>query len=143
VHNGIIENYQEIRDKLIKAGYVFVSQTDTEVIPHLLDFYLESAGSFLEAFKKALNDLSGAYAIGAMYAQQPDKLFVARLSSPLVIGVGQKENLIASDATAIMDHTKKVIYLNDYEIAEVSATDVRIHDIQKAVAVQRAAEELD
>lgn len=189
VHNGIIENYQNIREKLIKEGYEFVSQTDTEVIPHLIDFYMRngtsqgiqasgaqgvseerkgavpistasahhstqhsdlSAGAgkagavnFLEAFTAALKDLTGAYAIGAVYAKQPDTIYVARLSSPLVIGIGESENFLASDATAIMDHTKKVMYLNDYEVAEITASDVRIHDIQKAVAVQRAAEELD
>jgi glucosamine--fructose-6-phosphate aminotransferase (isomerizing) len=143
VHNGIIENYQEIRAKLKKAGYKFVSETDTETIPHLIDFYLKSEKSFLKAFEAAIKDLNGAYAIGAVFAEEPDKIYVARLSSPLVIGVGEGERFLASDPTAIMDRTKKVIYLDDYEIAEISADDIKIHNIQKAVAVQRAAEELD
>ncbi len=143
VHNGIIENYQKIRERLIKAGYVFISETDTEVIPHLIDFHLRSKKTFLDAFKAALEDLSGAYAIGVVYAKEPTKIYVARLSSPLVIGVGNGENFLASDATAIMEHTKKVIYLNDYEVAEISADNVKIHDIKKAVEIQRAAEELD
>ncbi len=143
VHNGIIENYQAIRAKLQKAGYKFVSQTDTEVIPHLIDFYLKSNQSFLKAFEAAIKDLTGAYAIGAVYANEPAKIYVARLSSPLVIGVGDGEHFLASDATAIMDHTKKVIYLNDYEIAEISAEAVAIHDIQKAIAVKREHEDLD
>lgn len=143
VHNGIIENYQAIRTKLTKAGYAFVSETDTEVIPHLIDFYLRTEKTFLKAFEATLKDLTGAYAIGAVYAHDPKTIYVARLSSPLVIGIGEGENFLASDATAIMDHTKKVVYLNDYEVAEITADDVKIHDIQKAVAVQRAAEELD
>lgn len=143
VHNGIIENYQEIREKLTKTGYTFVSQTDTEVIPHLIDFYLKTEKTFLKAFEAALKDLTGAYAIGAVYVKEPGTIYVARLSSPLVIGIGESENFLASDATAIMDHTKKVMYLDDYEVAEITADDVKIHDIQKAVAVQRAAEELD
>jgi glucosamine--fructose-6-phosphate aminotransferase (isomerizing) len=143
VHNGIIENYQELRSKLQKAGYTFVSQTDTEVIPHLIDFYLRTEKTFLKAFTAALKDLTGAYAIGAVYTHEPGTIYVAKLSSPLVIGIGNSENFLASDPTAIMDHTKKVMYLNDYEVAEITANDVKIHDIQKAVAVQRAAEELD
>ncbi len=143
VHNGIIENYQDIRTRLAKAGYKFVSQTDTEVIPHLIDHYLKTEGSFLKAFTATLKDLTGAYAIAAIHAQNPDTIYVARLSSPLVIGIGNGENFLASDPAAIMDHTKKVIYLNDYEVAEISASGVKIHDIKKAVEVKRAAEELD
>jgi glutamine---fructose-6-phosphate transaminase (isomerizing) len=143
VHNGIIENYQELRDKLIKRGYEFISETDTEVIPHLIDYYSKQHKTFLKAFEAAIKDLTGAYAIAALSTDNPDTIYVARLSSPLVIGVGKKEHFLASDATAIMDHTKKVIYLNDYEIAEIAANKVKLHDIQKAVAVHRAAEELD
>lgn len=160
VHNGIIENYQQLRSKLQEEGYIFVSETDTEVIPHLIDFYLrqgahhtggvpastrkqDGTARFLEAFEAAVKSLNGAYAIAAVYSKDPNTIYVARLSSPLVIGVGDGEHFLASDATAIMDHTKKVIYLNDYEVAEISAKDVKIHDIQKAVAVKRAAEELE
>ncbi|HTE22499.1 MAG TPA: glutamine--fructose-6-phosphate transaminase (isomerizing) [Candidatus Limnocylindria bacterium] len=143
VHNGIVENYQEIRDDLQAKGYKFVTDTDTEVIPHLIDFYLKTNESFLAAFTAAVKDLSGAYAIAALHKDDPDTVYVARLSSPLVIGIGKGENFLASDATAIMDHTKKVIYLDDYEIAEITADDVRIHDIKKSISVQRDAEELD
>jgi len=143
VHNGIIENYQQLRTKLQSQGYKFVSQTDTEVIPHLIDSYLKTEKTFLKAFEAAIKDLSGAYAIAAVHSKDPNTIYVARLSSPLVIGIGQGEHFLASDATAIMDHTKKVIYLNDYEIAEISAGDVKIHDMQKEIAVHRAAEELD
>jgi len=119
VHNGIIENYQELRDDLQSKGYTFISETDTEVIPHLIDFYLRTESGFQKAFEKTIQQLEGAYAIAAMYVNEPDCLFVARLSSPLVIGVGNDEHFLASDATALLDHTKKVIYLDDYEVARI------------------------
>lgn len=143
VHNGIIENYQPIRERLKKTGYSFMSETDTEVIPHLIDFHLKSNKTFLAAFEAAIKELKGAYAIAAISQVNPDTIYVARLSSPLVIGVGKGEHFLASDPSAIMDHTKKVIYLEDYEIAEIKSDGVKIHNMQKAIAVQRAAEELD
>lgn len=143
VHNGIIENYQDIKTRLKKAGYTFVSQTDTEVIPHLIDWHLQREKNFLKAFKKTVEELQGAYAIAALYAREPDKLYVAKLSSPLIIGVGNGSHFVASDPTAVMEHTRKVIFLNDYEIAEVTARSVDIHDIKQAVQVTRKAEELD
>ena len=143
VHNGIIENYQELRDHLKSVGYTFVSETDTEVIPHLIDHNLTKYPTFKEAFQKTIEELDGAYAIAAIYAKEPDYLYVARLSSPLVVGVGDGEHFIASDATAIMDRTKKVIYLDDYEIARIGKDDVEIHNIQKTIQVQREAEMLD
>src|SRR5664279_2660188 len=97
VHNGIIENYVELRDHLKKQGYVFVSETDTEVIPHLIDFYLRSAKSFTEAFEQALDQLRGAYALLVMTTHEPNTLFAAKLSSPLVLGIGKNECIIASD----------------------------------------------
>jgi glucosamine--fructose-6-phosphate aminotransferase (isomerizing) len=142
-HNGIIENYQQLKLKLQKEGYIFVSETDTEVIPHLIDYYFKQKKSFLKAFEAAVKDLAGAYAIVAVNTKSPDAVYAARLSSPLVIGVGEHEHFIASDPTAIMNHTKKIIYLDDYEIVEITANDTRIHDIQKSVAVQRSAEDLD
>lgn len=143
VHNGIIENYQELREELKKEGYEFVSETDTEVIPHLIDFHLRSEKSFQKAFEKTIEELDGAYAIAVLYAEEPECLYVARLSSPLVIGVGDGEHFLASDATALMDRTKKVIYLDDYEIARVCKDEVKIHNIKHAVQVQREAELLD
>ncbi len=143
VHNGIVENYQELKAMLQEHGYKFASQTDTEVIPHLIDFYLGTHKTFLKAFEAAVQELSGAYAIAAMYAEDPDHIYVARLSSPLVIGVGQGEHFLASDPSALLEETKKVIYLDDYEIAIISKDDVKIHNIKKAVQVQREAEQLD
>ncbi len=143
VHNGIIENYQELRTRLTEAGYTFISQTDTEVIPHLIDLHLKTSKSFQQAFEQAIQELTGAFAIMAMHTDNPDCLFVARLSSPLVIGVGNGEHFIASDATALMDQTKKVIYLDDYEVAKICADTVQIHNIKKAVQVKRQAKMLD
>lgn len=143
VHNGIIENYLDIRSKLQNAGYMFVSETDTEVIPHLIDFYLRDTKNFQKAFEETIKELVGAYAIAAIHSDDPETIYVAKLSSPLVIGVGDGEHFLASDATAIMDHTKKVIYLDDYEVARISQTHLKIHNIKKAIQVQREAEELD
>jgi glucosamine--fructose-6-phosphate aminotransferase (isomerizing) len=143
VHNGIIENYKELKEQLQADGYEFVSETDTEVIPHLIDSYRKQGKAPLQAFTAAIKDLQGAYAICALFADKPDSVFIARLSSPLVVGVGEGEHYVASDAVAVMDHTKKVLYLEDYEVAEVTPGSVKIHDIKKEIAVQRRAEELD
>jgi len=142
-HNGIIENYAELRESLKEKGYVFVSETDTEVIPHLIDFYVKEAGNFADAFEKALLDLRGAYAILAMTTAEPETLYAARLSSPLVIGVGKKEFVVASDPSAILAHTKEVIYLQDYELIEISTSGHSIKNIQKAEKVVREIESLD
>jgi glucosamine--fructose-6-phosphate aminotransferase (isomerizing) len=135
VHNGIIENYADLRESLEQEGYRFVSETDTEVIPHLIDFYTRSAKTFADAFEKALLDLRGAYAVLAMTTSQPNTLFAARLSSPLVIGVGKKEFVVASDPSAILAHTKEVIYLQDNEMIQISPTGHDIKDIKKAEKV--------
>lgn len=143
VHNGIIENYQEIRTRLEDIGYTFVSQTDTEVIPHLIDYYLKTEKTFIKAFIAAIKELRGAYAIAALHTKDPDTIFAAKLSSPLVIGVGNSEHFLASDAAALIEHTKKVIYLDDYEVAQITAKTVDIQNIEKAVKITRTAEELD
>jgi len=115
VHNGIIENYVELREHLQRQGYQFVTETDTEVIPHLIDFYTRTSQNFSEAFEQALNQLRGAYAILAITSKDPDALYAARLSSPMVVGVGEGELIVASDPAAILEHTKQVVYINDYE----------------------------
>jgi glucosamine--fructose-6-phosphate aminotransferase (isomerizing) len=144
VHNGIIENYTELRTHLQLQGYSFLSETDTEVIPHLIDFYRKSSANFEEAFEQALNQLRGAYALCVMTSEEPDALYAARLSSPLVLGVGDGMCIVASDPSAIMEHTKQVVYLNDYEFlrAEQDGT-YRIKDFKNAKLVNRAAETLD
>ncbi len=143
VHNGIIENHREIRKMLTKAGYVFVSNTDTEVIPHLIDYHLKQHQDFQRAFTATIQDLHGAYAIAAATTHEPDTLYIARLSSPLVVGIGIKENFIASDPSAIAEHTKKVIFLNDYEIAKVTPTDVSVKNSKSTKLVKHNATELD
>ena len=143
VHNGIIENYQELKARLQTQGYKFESETDTEVIPHLIDFHLKTNKTFLAAFKAAVEELQGAYAIVALTKNEPKTLYVARLSSPLVIGIGKNSHYVASDPSAIMEHTKKILFLNDFEVAEIKSNDVKIHDIKKAIMVTRQAEELD
>lgn len=130
VHNGIIENFAELRTRLQAAGYTFSSETDTEVVPNLIDFYFKQLSDFEAAFKAALRDVRGAYSIVAISTKQPDTLYAARLSSPLVIGVGEGENFLASDASAIMEYTKKVIYLEDYDVAVITTSDVRVENLK-------------
>lgn len=142
VHNGIIENNALLRDKLEKAGYSFVSQTDTEVIPHLIDFHYRQTNNFQKAFEVTLQELEGAYAIAAFTTHEPDTLFAARLSSPLVVGVAEASFIIASDPTAIMEHTKEVIYLEDYEMVTLKTDGYAIKNIRHAKEVNRRAEKL-
>ncbi len=143
VHNGIIENFAEIRTRLEAEGYHFSSQTDTEVVPNLIDFYLKQLPAFEDAFKAALTDVRGAYSIVAITASEPDTLFAARLSSPLVIGIGEDENFLASDPSAIMAHTKKVIYLEDYDIAIITKDKVSVQNLNKASLAEPKVELLD
>jgi glucosamine--fructose-6-phosphate aminotransferase (isomerizing) len=112
VHNGIIENYKELKDEMIKEGHVFKSQTDTEVAAHLVGKYYK--GNLEEAVRNALKDVTGAYALGVICADEPDKLVAARCGSPLIIGIGDGENFIGSDVPAILKYTRKVIYLDDF-----------------------------
>ena len=123
VHNGIIENYQVLKQQLVDRGYMFNSTTDTEVLCQLLDYYYNNNGSnLLSAVCSALNDVIGAYAIVVTEKKNPHHLVAARQSSPLVVGVGKdnKEFFIASDATPIVEHTDKVVYLDDGQIADIS-----------------------
>jgi len=115
VHNGIIENYEDLKEKLIKEGHRFQSETDTEVIAHLIEkFYKDDIE---QAVRTAVKKLKGSFAIGVISAYQPDKLIVARLGSPLVIGIGKNENFIASDIPALLGQTKTVLYVEDNEMA--------------------------
>lgn len=143
VHNGIIENYAELKEGLQKQGFKFVSDTDTEVIPHLIDYYYRELQNFGQAFEKALHDLRGAYAIAAITSHEPSKLFAARLSSPLVLGVSENEFIVASDPAAIMEHTKEVVFLQDNELAVVTNRTYELKDLANSAKVVRKAERLD
>lgn len=143
VHNGIIENFAELRSRLQAVGYNFVSETDTEVIPNLIDYYARQLPGLEEAFTAALKDVRGAYSIAAISAADPDTIYAARLSSPLVIGVGQDEHILASDPSAIMERTKKVIYLEDYDIAIITKDKVSVHNLKDDKYTEPEAELLD
>jgi glucosamine--fructose-6-phosphate aminotransferase (isomerizing) len=126
VHNGIIENYQELRDKLTKVGYVFVSETDTEALAHLINHYYKN--NLIDAVISALRDVKGSYAIAVLHCNE---LIAARKDSPLVIGLGTGENFVASDIPAILKYTRKVIFLDDMEIASVTPEKVSFFDTNK------------
>lgn len=143
VHNGIIENAPELRAKLEEAGYTFVSQTDTEVIPHLIDYHHKNHKNFGKAFEMALQDLHGAYAVAAMTTHQPDTLFAARLSSPLVVGVDDGEFIVASDPSAIVEHMRQVVYLEDHEMVTITRDGYGIKNVRQAKSVERKAEKID
>ncbi len=143
VHNGIIENYAEIKAWLQQEGYTFKSQTDTEVIPQLIDHYYKQSHSFEEAFVKMLKEVRGAYAILTTSTYEPHKLFAARLSSPMVIGVTPEECIVASDPSAILQHTKEVMYVQDNEMVVIQPGHYRIVDLMHDKTVERETEILD
>lgn len=124
VHNGIIENHQFLKEMLKKEGHKFISDTDTEVIPHLIEKYYK--GNLLQAVRKAVNKLKGSYAICAIHAKEPEKIVGARCDSPLIVGVGVKENFLASDVPAILAYTKDVIFLENFETVELSKNLIKI-----------------
>lgn len=129
VHNGIIENYQTLKKELEEKGYVFSSDTDTEVISQLIqDMY---NGDILDTVVKVLKKLEGSYAIGVLHKNHPDELICAREHSPLVVGIGENENLIASDVSALLKYTKDVYYLEDGDVAILKSNDIEIFDKEK------------
>ncbi len=129
VHNGIIENYKLLRTKLEQEGHIFVSDTDTEVIAHLIEQFYLKCNDMHNAVRMMLKQVEGTLGIAAINLDVPDKLYAARRGSPLIIGVGDGQNFIASDAAALVVHTKNVIYLQDDETAEISANDFTIKTI--------------
>ncbi|MEA1973402.1 MAG: glutamine--fructose-6-phosphate transaminase (isomerizing), partial [Candidatus Cloacimonadota bacterium] len=119
VHNGIIENYRKIREKLNKEGYEFTTETDSEVLAHLFDFFYKKSKNLKQAVRLALKLVEGTFGIAVINNDNPQEIIAARKGSPLIIGIGDEENFVSSDVGAIINHTKKVIYLNDFEIVKV------------------------
>ena len=128
VHNGIIENHEELRELLKSRGYVFNSQTDTEVIAHLVEWEMRTASTLLEAVQKTVKQLTGAYGMVVLDREHPEHLVAARSGSPLVIGLGIGENFLASDQLALLSVTRRFIYLEEGDIAEITRRTVDIYD---------------
>ena len=129
VHNGIIENYKELRQELLNEGHVFKSETDTEVIPHLIEKYMDEGLDLLKSVQKTVKRLIGSYALAVLSSDEPDRIIGARNESPLIVGVSDHGNYLASDVPAILNETKKVIYLEDKEIIVLKKDDVTIMDL--------------
>ncbi len=140
VHNGIIENYQTLKTKLEKEGHKFSSDTDTEVIAHLIEKFFK--GNLEEAVRKALGFLKGTYGLAVISRDDPNKIVAARLSSPLLLGLGENEYLIASDPAAVIAHTKKVIYLDDGEIVTITPENFFIIKEKKPEEIEWSLEEV-
>ena len=137
VHNGIIENHDEQRDQLKKLGYVFTSQTDTEVIAHLIHHYYSKNNDLLAATKQAIAELTGAFAISVIAINQPKLMVCARLGCPLLIGLGDGENFIASDVSAVLSVTRRVIYLEDGDVATLTTDAVTIYGKDGKIATRK------
>jgi len=136
VHNGIIENHETLRALLIERGYIFESQTDTEVIAHMVEWELRSASSLLEAVQKTALQLDGAYGTVALDRRDPERIVVARSGSPIVIGLGVGENFLASDQLALLNVTRRFMYLEEGDVAEITRRDVSVFDAE-GIAVER------
>src|SRR5579859_804503 len=128
VHNGIIENHEEQRAKLQKLGYVFESQTDTEVIAHLIHHHLQQHGDLFRATREAVRQLVGAYAIAVLSLKNPELVTGARMGCPLLVGLGKDENFLASDVSAVLSATRKVLFLEDGDVVEISRQGVQVVD---------------
>ena len=142
VHNGIIENYLELKEKLIQAGYTFESETDSEVIAHLLHQHFQSKGDLLAAMHEAIKELDGAFAIAAIHIKDKNRLVVARNKSPLLIGVGLEENFAASDPLALSQLTNEFVFLEDGDVAEITKESYQVFD-RKNSPISRDVTEID
>jgi glucosamine--fructose-6-phosphate aminotransferase (isomerizing) len=142
VHNGIIENHQELRKKLEKAGSKFVSQTDTEVVPHLIEYNFSKSGDVKKALLETAQEIHGSFALGVMFAGNDDLIAVAKRGSPLIIGVGENENYVASDYYAVASHTNKIITLDDDEFALISKNEIIVFN-QKGREIKKEIQEME
>jgi len=129
VHNGIIENYLELKNEQISKGYLFSSETDTEVIAHAIDFAMQSSSTLLSAVQLAIKSFSGSYGLGIISSNYPDQIVVARKGSPLVIGIGKNGNYVASDQLALLSVTKEFIFLEEGDVAEIKIDKITIYDL--------------
>jgi glutamine---fructose-6-phosphate transaminase (isomerizing) len=130
VHNGIIENHEELRDELKASGYVFESETDTEVIAHRIHFHMGTLGDLFKAVRATVAELEGAYALVVLSEREPDRLILARMGCPVVIGLGEQENFVASDVAALLPVTRRFQFLEEGDIAEVRRESVKVLDAQ-------------
>jgi len=142
VHNGIIENYIELKKMLEKRGHTFKSETDTEVIAHLIQSYLYKGDGFEQAVRSALKRVRGSYAVGVMWEEEPSKLIAARCESPLVLGIGDHELFMASDIPAFLPYTRKVVFLEDGEMAVLSKEGMKLSTLSGA-AVSKGTTTID
>ena len=141
VHNGIIENYQELRDKLVRNGYSFYSQTDTEVAVKLIDYYYKKYKMGpIDAINKTMVRVRGSYALAVMFKDYPDELYVARNGSPMVIGVTDGETYVASDVPAILSYTRNVYYIDNLEMARIRAGEVTFFNLDGDEVQKEAVE---
>ena len=136
VHNGIIENHEQQRERLRALGYEFESQTDTEVIAHLIHHYRAQGATLLVALQRAVRELDGAYAIAVIDRRDPDRMVAARMGCPLLVGLGVGENFVASDVSAIVSATRRVIFLEEGDTAELTRDGVAVFDADGAVAMR-------
>lgn len=149
VHNGIIENYVDLRERLQGLGYTFTSETDTETVVHLVHHYYQSAGNLMEALRATVRDLEGAFALGVVHRDEPERVVAARKGSPLVVGLGIGENYVASDVLALRAVTDRFIFLEEGDLVEITRDDVSIYDLEDAsvvrstVRVEMGAEDTD
>jgi len=137
VHNGIIENFTELRKELEDKGHVFRSQTDTEVVAHLIEEELKKHADFETAFRNALKKLRGSFALGVVYADDPNRLYFARMESPLVLGIGENGMFAASDVPAFLEHTRRVVLMNDGEYAVLARDSWEVRDIESGRIVPK------
>lgn len=130
VHNGIIENYQELKNKLLRKGYTFYSETDTEVAVKLIDYYYKKyEGTPVDAINHSLVRIRGSYALAVMFKDYPEEIYVARKDSPMILGVGDGESFIASDVPAILKYTRNVYYIGNLEMAKVSKEEITFYNL--------------